>query len=29
MKLTDAVLRVSIRRDDSYLGFLTEMYGQP
>lgn len=27
--LTDAVLRVSIRRDDSYLGFLTEMYGQP
>jgi len=27
--LTDAVLRVSIRRDDSYLGYLTEMYGQP
>lgn len=27
--LTDAVMRVSIRRDDSYLGFLTEMYGQP
>ncbi|MEJ7601411.1 MAG: hypothetical protein WKG01_26140 [Kofleriaceae bacterium] len=27
--LTDAVARVSIRRDDSYLGFLTEMYGQP
>ena len=27
--LTDAVMRVSIRRNDSYLGFLTEMYGQP
>ncbi len=27
--VTDDVLRVSIRRDDSYLGFLTEMYGQP
>lgn len=27
--LTDAVMRVSIRRDDSYIGFLTEMYGQP
>lgn len=27
--LTDAVMRVTIRRDDSYLGFLTEMYGQP
>ena len=27
--VTDAVMRVSIRRDDSYLGFLTEMYGQP
>jgi cell wall-associated NlpC family hydrolase len=27
--LTDAVLRVTIRRDDTYLGFLTEMYGQP
>jgi hypothetical protein len=27
--LTDAVARVSIRRDDTYLGFLTEMYGQP
>jgi hypothetical protein len=27
--LTDAVLRVSIRRDDSYLGYLTEMFGQP
>ncbi|HEX5060906.1 MAG TPA: hypothetical protein VFV99_16175 [Kofleriaceae bacterium] len=27
--LTDGVMRVSIRRDDSYLGFLTEMYGQP
>jgi cell wall-associated NlpC family hydrolase len=27
--LTDAVTRVTIRRDDSYLGFLTEMYGQP
>ena len=27
--LTDAVHRVSIRRDDSYLGYLTEMYGQP
>ncbi|MEO8550530.1 MAG: hypothetical protein ABI678_11175 [Kofleriaceae bacterium] len=27
--LTDAVIRVSIRRDDTYLGFLTEMYGQP
>jgi hypothetical protein len=23
------VLRVSIRRDDSYLGYLTEMFGQP
>ena len=27
--LTDAVMRVSIRRDDSYLGYLTELYGQP
>ena len=27
--LTDAVARVSIRTDDSYLGYLTEMYGQP
>lgn len=27
--VTDDVFRVSIRRDDSYLGFLTEMYGQP
>lgn len=27
--LTDAVHRVSIRRDDTYLGYLTEMYGQP
>lgn len=27
--LVDAVMRVSIRRDDSYLGFLTEMYNQP
>jgi cell wall-associated NlpC family hydrolase len=27
--LTDAVLRVSIRRDDSVIGFMTEMMGQP
>ena len=27
--LTDDVLRVSIRRDDTYLGYLTEMYNQP
>ncbi|HEY5949114.1 MAG TPA: hypothetical protein VIV40_26660 [Kofleriaceae bacterium] len=27
--LSDNVTRVTIRRDDSYLGFLTEMYGQP
>jgi len=27
--LSDAVMRVSIRRDDTYLGFLTEMYNQP
>jgi hypothetical protein len=27
--LSDDVLRVSIRRDDTYLGYLTEMYGQP
>ncbi|MGE0872089.1 MAG: hypothetical protein AB7P03_26260 [Kofleriaceae bacterium] len=27
--LTDAVMRVSIRKDDSYLGYLTEMFGQP
>ena len=27
--LTDDVLRVSIRRDDTYLGYLTEMFGQP
>jgi cell wall-associated NlpC family hydrolase len=27
--LTDAVLRATIRRDDTYLGYLTEMYGQP
>ena len=27
--LTDDVMRVSIRRDDSYLGYLTEMFGQP
>lgn len=27
--LADTVLRVSIRRDDTYLGFLTEMFGQP
>ena len=25
----DAVTRVTIRRDDSFLGYLTEMYGQP
>jgi len=27
--LTDAVHRISIRRDDTYLGYLTELYGQP
>ena len=27
--LTDAVMRVSIRRDDTYLGYLTEMFNQP
>jgi hypothetical protein len=27
--LTDAVHRISLRRDDTYLGYLTEMYGQP
>ncbi len=27
--LTDDVFRVSLRRDDSYLGYLTEMFGQP
>lgn len=27
--LSDAVHRISIRRDDSFLGYLTEMYGQP
>jgi len=27
--LRDDVMRVSIRRDDTYLGYLTEMYGQP
>jgi hypothetical protein len=27
--VTDAVMRVSIRRDDTYLGYLTEKYGQP
>lgn len=27
--LTDAVHRVSLRHDDSFIGLLTEMYGQP
>lgn len=27
--LVDDVMRVTIRRDDSYLGYLTELYGQP
>jgi hypothetical protein len=27
--LTDAVMRVTLRRDDTFLGYLTEMYGQP
>jgi hypothetical protein len=27
--LADSVTRVTIRRDDSFLGYLTEMYGQP
>lgn len=27
--VTDAVMRVSIRKDDTYLGYLTEMFGQP
>src|SRR5256885_376105 len=27
--LAGAVMRVSIRRDDTYLGYLTEMFGQP
>lgn len=27
--LSDGVHRVSIRRDDTYLGWLTELYGQP
>jgi len=27
--LEDSVHRVSLRRDDSYLGWLTELYGQP
>jgi hypothetical protein len=27
--LADSVFRVSIRKDDTYLGYLTEMFGQP
>lgn len=27
--LADTVHRVTVRRDDSYLGYLTELYGQP
>jgi hypothetical protein len=27
--LTDAVLRLSIRRDDTFLGYMTELYNQP
>lgn len=27
--VTDAVLRVSIRRDDTFLGYMTELYNQP
>lgn len=27
--LTDAVMRVTIRKDDTYLGYLTEMFNQP
>jgi hypothetical protein len=27
--LADSVHRVSLRRDDTYLGYLTELYGQP
>ncbi|HWO20801.1 MAG TPA: hypothetical protein VNO30_18670 [Kofleriaceae bacterium] len=27
--LTDAVLRVSLRRDDTFLGYMTELYNQP
>jgi hypothetical protein len=27
--LADSVHRISLRRDDTYLGYLTEMYGQP
>jgi hypothetical protein len=27
--LTDAVHRISVRRDDTYLGWLTELFGQP
>lgn len=27
--LTDDVHRITVRRDDSYIGFLTELYGQP
>jgi len=27
--LTDAVLRVSFRRDDTFLGYMTELYNQP
>jgi hypothetical protein len=27
--LTDDVMRVTLRRDDSFLGYMTEMYGQP
>jgi hypothetical protein len=27
--LDDTVARVSLRRDDTYLGYLTELYGQP
>lgn len=27
--LSDKVMRVTVRRDDTFLGFLTEMYGQP
>lgn len=27
--LTDGVMRVSVRRDDTFLGYMTEMYNQP
>jgi len=27
--LTDAVMRVTIRRDDTFLGYMTELYNQP